>query len=72
MIGDHADARERGTAFGIYHLVSGLLVLPGAVLFGPLLERYGSATAFLAAAMVTAVAAAWMLAISRLPDPVRG
>lgn len=65
LIGDHADARERGTAYGLYHLMSGLLVLPGAVLFGLLWERYGSATAFLAAALVTAVAAAWMLAIGR-------
>ena len=26
--------RERGTAYGLYHLTSGLLVLPGAVIFG--------------------------------------
>lgn len=64
LIGDHADPRERGTAFGLYHLVSGLLVLPGAVLFGLLWERYGSATAFVTAAIVTAVAAAAMFAIS--------
>jgi len=71
LIGDHADARERGTAYGLYHLMAGLLVLPGAVLFGLLWERYGSATAFLVAAMVTAVAAAWMLGISRLPERPR-
>ena len=34
VIGDHAAADERGTAYGLYHLASGLLVLPGAVLFG--------------------------------------
>ncbi len=32
LIGDHAAEHERGTAFGLYHLVGGLLVLPGAVL----------------------------------------
>ena len=31
VIGDHAAAEERGTAFGLYHLASGLLVLPGAL-----------------------------------------
>ncbi len=31
VIGDHAAAEERGTAFGLYHLASGLLALPGAV-----------------------------------------
>jgi MFS family permease len=43
LIGDHAAERERGTAFGLYHLTSGLLVLPGAVIFGRLWEVFGSA-----------------------------
>lgn len=61
IIGDHADATERGTAYGLYHLASGLLVLPGAVMFGLLWERFGSATAFVAAAGVTLFAAGLML-----------
>ena len=36
LIGDHAAASERGTAYGLYHLASGLLALPGALLFGVL------------------------------------
>ncbi len=60
LIGDAAPAARRGTAFGLYHLASGLFVLPGAVLFGLLWERAGSASAFLAAAVVTAVAASGM------------
>ena len=63
LIGDHAADRERGTAFGLYHLASGLLVLPGAVLFGALWQELGSAVAFAAAAVVTAVAAVAMLGI---------
>ena len=31
--GDHAAEHERGTAYGLYHLAGGLLVLPGAVFF---------------------------------------
>ena len=58
LIGDHASATERGTAFGYYHLTSGLLMLPGAVLFGAVWERWSSSIAFVAAACVTAAAAA--------------
>ena len=63
LIGDHAGVHERGTAFGLYHLASGLLVLPGAVLFGVLWQGMGSAVAFAAAAAVTLVAAGAMLVI---------
>ena len=70
LIGDHADERERGTAYGLYHLASGLLVLPGAVLFGALWQRLGSGAAFGAAAAITALAAMSMLALARRgPDP---
>jgi MFS family permease len=65
LIGDHARLEERGTAFGYYHLASGLLVLPGAVLFGAVWEQWSAATAFVAAAVVTACAAASMLVLSR-------
>jgi MFS family permease len=65
VIGDHAAASERGTAFGLYHLASGLLALPGALLFGIVWERLGSTAAFAAAAVVTAIAAALMLMLAR-------
>jgi MFS family permease len=64
LIGDHASATERGTAFGYYHLTSGLAVLPGAVLFGAVWERWSSSTAFVAAACVTAAAAIAMYVLS--------
>ena len=65
VIGDHAAATERGTAFGLYHLASGLMALPGAVLFGLVWERYGSGAAFAAAAAATAVGAACMVWLGR-------
>jgi MFS family permease len=65
LIGDAAPAALRGTAFGLYHLASGLFVLPGAVLFGLLWERAGSRSAFVAAAIVTALAALGMAWSSR-------
>lgn len=65
LIGDHAGAGERGTAYGLYHLTAGLLVLPGAVLFGALWQGIGSPTAFAVAALLTAVAGVVMLWLAR-------
>ena len=65
LIGDHAAEHERGTAYGLYHLAGGLLVLPGAVVFGALWQQAGSSVAFAAAATITALAAVWLLLLAR-------
>jgi MFS family permease len=65
VIGDHAAEHERGTAYGLYHLASGLLVLPGAVMFGAIWQGFGSSAAFAIAALVTACGAAWMSWLAR-------
>jgi MFS family permease len=72
LIGDQAPDAVRGTAFGLYHLASGLLVLPGAVLFGLVWQRAGAASAFALAALVTALAAAGMALAARPGTPHRG
>lgn len=61
LIGDHAGDRERGTAYGLYHLTGGLLVLPGAVAFGAIWQVFGSTAAFATAACLTATASMVML-----------
>jgi MFS family permease len=61
LVGDIATAADRGTAFGWYHLMNGVFVLPGALLFGGLWQWKGSATAFAIASGVTLLAAAFML-----------
>ena len=61
LVGDVARPTQRGTAFGWYHLVSGLLILPGAFIFGSLWEWAGSGVAFGTAAGVTLVAAVMLL-----------
>lgn len=66
LVGDIAAPAERGTAFGWYHLMSGVPILPGALLFGALWEWAGSAVAFATAAGVTFAAAIMMLASVRL------
>ena len=65
LIGDRAPTAQRGTAYGVYHLACGLFVLPGAVLFGALWQGYGSRSAFLLAAALTAVAASGMALAAR-------
>jgi len=46
LVGDFASREERATAFGLYHMVVGLAVLPGALLFGTIWQVLGPAAAF--------------------------
>jgi MFS family permease len=55
LIGDYAPAGQKATAFGLYHMVSGLLLLPGAVLFGTLWQWIGESIAFFTAAGLTVI-----------------
>lgn len=64
LIGDYAAVGQRATAFGLYHMVSGLLVLPGAVLFGALWQWFGEAVAFFTAAGLTVLAVTILLSIA--------
>ena len=65
VIGDYAPANLRGTAFGMYHLASGVLVLPGAIMFGALWQSFSATCAFVTAAVITAIAAIALLRITR-------
>jgi MFS family permease len=46
MVADTAPASLRGTAFGIFYLVSGLAMLIASGLAGYIWDRYGAATTF--------------------------
>ncbi|MEJ2653673.1 MAG: MFS transporter [Gammaproteobacteria bacterium] len=65
LIGDVAPPESKATAFGTYHMLSGLCALPGALLFGTLWEWAGMGTAFAVAAAMTAVSAAALVTIAR-------
>ncbi|MBI5136947.1 MAG: MFS transporter [Nitrospirae bacterium] len=65
LIGDHAPLGQKGAAYGLYHMVSGLFALPGALLFGALWQWSGPAAAFLAAAGLTALSVVALLTITR-------
>jgi MFS family permease len=46
IISGYASPRERGTAFGWYHLMVGVAAIPAGVLFGSIWQFQGSPTAF--------------------------
>lgn len=56
LVADLVPAEARGTAFGWYHLVTGVLALPAGLLIGGLWTRFGAPVAFGTSAMLAAVA----------------
>jgi MFS family permease len=57
IISDYADARERGTAFGWYHLMVGIAAIPAGLLFGSIWQFQGAEAAFLFGGGLAACAA---------------
>ncbi|HYA87249.1 MAG TPA: MFS transporter [Nitrospirota bacterium] len=46
LVADFAPMHLRGSAFGLYHLVVGVVALPASLLFGFVWQRFGSPPAF--------------------------
>jgi MFS family permease len=67
MIARSAPAHLRGTAFGVFGLVSGVAVLLASMVAGVLWDRFGAATTFLAGA---AVALLTLVVLRRAPAHV--
>jgi MFS family permease len=65
MVADAAPARLRGSAFGVFHFVSGLALLAASVLAGWLWSAYGAAWTFYAGAAFTAIALLGLLFAGR-------
>jgi len=65
LVAEAAPAEARGTAFGVFNLVSGLALIGASLLAGWLWSAYGPAATFYAGAAFTAVALAGLLAASR-------
>lgn len=57
LLGDFSPADQQGTVFGLYHLLSGIMALPGAILFGVVWQWLGMSSAFAMAAILTTIAA---------------
>lgn len=65
LVADAAPAELRGTAFGVFHLVSGAALLAASVLAGWLWSTLGAASAFYAGAAFTALALSGLLLATR-------
>lgn len=72
LLGDHAPADQRGTVFGLYHLTTGLMALPGAVVFGAVWQGLGMSAAFLLAALLTAISALVLVWLAHRSEPGEG
>ncbi|SFD87215.1 MFS transporter [Nitrosomonas sp. Nm166] len=58
LISDYALPDERGTAFGWYHLISGIAAIPAGLLFGVIWHLFSAATAFCFASLLAFLAVA--------------
>ena len=56
FVADLSPAAERGRGFGLYHAVTGAMILPGNLLTGLLWQHYGPAGALMTGAALAAVA----------------
>jgi MFS family permease len=65
LVADAAPADLRGTAFGVFHLISGAALLAASVLAGWLWSALGAASTFYAGAAFTGVALAGLLLATR-------
>ena len=65
LLGDFSPAEQQGTVFGLYHLLSGIMILPGAVLFGAVWQWLGMSNAFAMAALLTTIAAITLRVLAR-------
>ena len=67
LVADLAPAAREGTAFGWFHLVSGLMLLPASVLFGQVYQAVSPAAAFGLSAACAASAAILLATWVRIP-----
>lgn len=65
LVADALPAELRGTGFGVFNLVTGVLLLGASVLAGGLWATAGPAASFLAGAVFTGIALAGLLMVSR-------
>jgi MFS family permease len=66
LVADTAPPELRGTAFGMFNLLSGLSLMVASVLAGELWERIGPQGTFLAGAVLTVLALAGLAAARRI------
>jgi MFS family permease len=65
LVADHAPPDLRGTAFGVFHLASGVFLLLASGLAGMLWSTFGPGATFAAGAVFTAIAGAGLIVGAR-------
>ncbi len=65
LVADHAPPDLRGTAFGVFHLASGVFLLLASGLAGVLWSTFGPGATFAAGAVFTAIAGAGLIVGAR-------
>jgi len=65
LVAGAAPESLRGTAFGVFHLVSGIALLAASVIAGALWNAYGAAWTFYAGAAFTAVALGGLVLLTK-------
>lgn len=71
MVADTAPADLRGTAYGMFNLVSGLAMLVASVLAGLLWDQLGAGATFHAGAAFCVLALGLLAMRRKLPEPIR-
>jgi MFS family permease len=61
LVADASPAALRGSAFGIFNFVSGIVLLAASVIAGSLWQLYGPAATFYAGALITTTGLAGLL-----------
>lgn len=65
LVADAVTPERTGTAFGLFHLVTGVFLLLASTMAGVIWERFGAPATFLTGAAVSAVAVAGLLGARR-------
>jgi MFS family permease len=65
LVADAAPESLRGTAFGVFHLVSGVALLAASLIAGALWSAFGPAATFHAGALFTTIALLGLVAVTR-------
>lgn len=69
LVADLSAAGQRGTAFGWFNLITGLMVLPASAVFGWLYEAFSPQLAFSAGGCCALAAALWLARLPLTKDP---
>ncbi|MFL5263848.1 MAG: tricarballylate/proton symporter TcuC [Anaeromyxobacteraceae bacterium] len=67
VVADLAPAWARGSAFGWYNAVVGLVALPASLGFGALADRFGARVPFTVSALLAALASLWLALLVQRP-----